>query len=164
MADVVIRPATAHDLDALVAFGEAVVPAHYTPIIGETAAQAQLDLWWRRERFEAALSHGLLLVAADGRVLVGVCEVGEWEGEPVVWKLYVRPENRGRGVGEALLEAAVAEAPRSASRILLEHLAGNERAAAFYERRGFRHVRTDPAQSGDPAAAIVWRALDLASR
>jgi RimJ/RimL family protein N-acetyltransferase len=51
--------------------------------------------------------------------------------------------------------------PREASRVILEHFAGNERAAAFYEREGFEHLRTDPAASGDPAAATVWRVLDL---
>jgi len=53
--------------------------------------------------------------------------------------------------------------PRRASRVILEHFAGNERAAVFREREGFVHLRTDPAVSGDPAAATVWRVLDLTS-
>jgi len=41
--------------------------------------------------------------------------------------------------------------------VLLVHVAGNARAAAFYEREGFVPLRTDPALDGDPAAAVVWR-------
>ncbi len=37
--------------------------------------------------------------------------------------------------------------------MLLVHVAGNARAAAFYEREGFVPLRTDPALDRDPAAA-----------
>ncbi len=33
--------------------------------------------------------------------------------------------------------------------------------ATFYEREGFMVVNTEPASSGDPNAAIVWRRLEL---
>jgi ribosomal protein S18 acetylase RimI-like enzyme len=159
--EVVIRLADEQDLDSIRAFGAVVVPAHYDPIIGPAAAQEQVDLWWTRERLLAALSDGVLLVAeADGE-LVGVAEVGAWDGDPVIWKLYVRPGHRGRGIGRMLLLSAISEVPREASRVVLEHFAGNERAGAFYQREGFEHLRTDPAVSGEPAAATVWRVLDL---
>lgn len=162
-SEVGIRLASEHDLDAIAAFGAAVVPAHYEPIIGRAAAEEQVDLWWSRERLEAALSNGALLVAEQDNQLVGVAEVGTWEADPVVWKLYVHPDRRGRGIGRALLRAAIAQLPDPASRVLLEHFAGNERAAAFYEREGFVHLRTDPSASGEPAAATVWRVLELKS-
>lgn len=161
--EVVIRLADEHDLHAIAGFGAAVIPAHYEPIIGRAAAQEQVHLWWGRERLLAALSDGVLLIAVDADELVGVAEVGMWDGDPVIWKLYVRAEHRGRGIGRALLWAAIAELPRPASRVILEHFAGNERAAAFYAHEGFVHLRTDPAPSGDPAAATVWRVLDLES-
>jgi ribosomal protein S18 acetylase RimI-like enzyme len=159
--DVAVRLADEHDLDAIEAFGAAVVPAHYEPIIGKAAAQEQVDLWWTRKRLRSALSKGALVVAEHDDELVGVAEVGVWERDPVIWKLYLKPERRGRGIGRVLLRAAILEVPREASRVILEHFAGNERAAAFYEREGFEHLRTDPAASGDPAAATVWRVLDL---
>ena len=93
----------------------------------------------------------------------GGAEVGEWEVEPAIWKLYFRPDRRGQGIVRQLLRAALAELPRRASRVILEHFAGSERAAAFSQSEGFVHLRTDPAASGDPAAATVWRVLDLTS-
>jgi hypothetical protein len=51
--------------------------------------------------------------------------------------------------------------PEGTTRVLLEHVAGNDRAAAFDEREGFVQLRTAPAASGDPAAATVWRVHSL---
>ena len=109
--EVVVRVASERDVDAIAAFGAAVVPAHDEPIIGKAAAEEQVELWRSRQR----------------------------------------------------LRAALVEVPRPAVRVILEHFAGNERAAALYEREGFVHLRRDPAASGDPAAATVWRVLDLRS-
>ena len=161
--EVVIRLASVGDVDAVAAFGAAVVPPHYEPIIGRAAASEQVELWWTPQQLRAALADGALLVAERGDELIGVADLGAWEAEPVIWKLYVRAEHRGHGIGRALVRAALAEVPRPASRVILEHFAGNEGAAAFYAREGFTHSRTDPADSGDPAAATVWRVLDLTS-
>lgn len=163
-SEVVIRLADEHDLDDIAAFGAAVVPCHYEPIIGRAAAHQQVERWWTRERLATALSNGVVLVAEHDGDLIGVAEVGAWEGDPVIWKLYLASGHRGRGIGRALLRAAIAELPRSATRVMVEHVAGNHRAAAFYEREGFRHLRTEPAASGDPAAATVWRVRALESR
>lgn len=159
--EVHIRRAGVADLDEVAAFGATVVPAHYEPILGPEAARLQVSTWWSPDRLAAAQAAGNLhLVERDGRV-VGVAEVGTWHDEPVVWKLYVHPDARGRGVGRALLQTVVDLLPAGAPRVLLEHVAGNVRAAAFYEREGFVHLRTDPAPDGDPATATVWRVRDL---
>ena len=61
------------------------------------------------------------------------------EGE--IANLAVAPETRGRGVGSALLDAALAEAGRrSAKTIYLEVRASNGQARALYDSRGFVEV------------------------
>ena len=60
-----------------------------------------------------------------------------------IWGMYVAPEARTRGLGRALLEAAIAEA-RSVG---IEHLeltvaAPQSRARTLYERAGFRAIGT----------------------
>ncbi len=155
-----IRLADERDLAAIAAFGAAVVPDHYEPIVGRDVALEQVDVWWTDAQLHSAWRTGALLIAEDDE-LVGVEELGLLEGEPVVWKLYIGPERRGEGTGSRLLHAAIAEIPRPASRVMLEHFAGNEPAAAVYQREGFHHLRTEPAASGDPAAATVWRARPL---
>ncbi len=79
----------------------------------------------------------------------------------MIWKLYLAPQARGRGLGVELLDRAVAALPTGTGHVLVEHVAGNRRAGAFYEREGFAVVGTEPAGSGDPNAAVVWRRRNL---
>lgn len=155
-----IRPADASDVEAIVSFAEAVVPAHYTPILGAAAARAQLA-WWDPRRMTSAVEAGRVHVAASDDGIVGVAETGEMAGDQVIWKLYLTAEFRGRSLGATLLRHAVAALPVGTPSVFVEHFAGNRRAGAFYEREGFTVVRTEPARTGDPNAAVVWRRLEL---
>ena len=56
----------------------------------------------------------------------------------VIWALYVRPGYQGYGVGSALYDAAINTLKRAGQRkALLEVLAANENAVAFYRSRGW---------------------------
>jgi ribosomal protein S18 acetylase RimI-like enzyme len=156
-----VRVAKAADVDPIIAFGSAVVPPHYTPILGADTARAQLA-WWTRERIASAVGAGRVHVAVAGDAIVGVSETGELAGEQVIWKLYLAPDFRGRSIGVELLRHAVAALPGKVDHVLVEHFAGNTRAGTFYERQGFTVVGSDPGGSGDPNAAVVWRRLELA--
>lgn len=160
---VTIRKASLGDVDAIVAFGAAVVPEHYAPILGQRAAQAQLA-WWTPERMAPAAEAGRVHVATTDRGdIVGVCQTGELDGEQVIWKLYLAPEYRGRSLGVDLLREGIAALPGHAGRVDVEHFAGNSSAARFYEREGFEVIRTDPTPPDrSPGTAIVWRRLRLA--
>lgn len=152
-----VRKAELDDLDAIVAFGSAVIPSYYTPILGEPAARAQLA-WWSPDRLAPAIEADRVQVVATDRDVVGVCQTGEMDGEQVIWKLYLAPEYRGRSLGVELLGQAIASLPRGVDRVDVEHFAGNLRAARFYEREGFEVLRTDPPATGEsPSSAIVWR-------
>lgn len=158
---VVVRLAAPSDVAAIVAFAEAVVPPHYAPILGPSAARRQVEVWWTPERMAAAAEAGRVHVAVAGGRFVGVVETGTYGGDQVIWKLYLAPEARGRRLGVELLRRAVAALPEGTDHVLVEHVAGNRRAGAFYEREGFAVVGTEPAASGDPHAAVVWRRRDL---
>ena len=56
----------------------------------------------------------------------------------VIWMLYVRPDYQGCGVGSALYDDAIGAMKQAGSRkALLEVLASNENAVAFYRARGW---------------------------
>lgn len=96
-----------------------------------------------------AIRSATLFGAFDGSRLVGfVGVVGERiEG------LFVRAERRGEGIGAALL----AKALDGARRMELSVYCKNERAAAFYRRRGFveKARRVDPA-TGERESTMIW--------
>ena len=159
-----VRAAGPGDAGAIRRFGETHVRAHYALLIGAAAADAQVRDWWNETHLGAAVAAGLVVVAEDGGELLGVGQRGRSGAEHVVYKLYVHPGQRGRGLGPRLLDALVAQLPADAGRLYIEHFAANERAGAFYEREGFTVDRIEPGATGDPALAVVWRVRSLLTK
>ncbi|MCA1791889.1 MAG: GNAT family N-acetyltransferase [Thioalkalivibrio sp.] len=155
-----MRNASVTDVPKVKDFGHAVLPAHYTPIIGSEAAAEELK-WWSDSALAEAAEEGRLFIACSENNVDGVCESGTFGDEFVIWKLYVSPDVRGRGLGGLLLRAALSSTPAGTKYAVLEHFAGNQRAAEYYERLGFQVSRIDPHDSGAPELATVWRRAKL---
>ncbi|QKG94117.1 GNAT family N-acetyltransferase [Halorubrum salinarum] len=97
----------------------------------------------------------LTWVAVDGGDLVGYAAASVESSAPAfaagdrlhVGELYVREPYRGEGVAGDLCDRVdAAAAARGCERVTLDVDAGNERARAFYEKRGFdvaRHRMVD---------------------
>ena len=161
-AEPVVRDAERDDVAAICRFGEAHIRPHYAPLIGAEGADEQVHRWWNETYIGAAVAEGLVVVAeADGQ-LVGVGQRGRRGADHVVYKLYVHPEHRSRGLGPQLLDALARHLPADADRLYIEHFVANERAGAFYEREGFTVERIESSPTKDPALGVVWRARDLA--
>ena len=158
----VVRDARHDDVEAICRFGEAHIRPHYAPLIGAAAADEQVRRWWNETHIGAAVAEGLVVVAeADGQI-VGVGQRGRRGADHVVYKLYVHPRHRGRGLGRQLLGALTRQLPAHADRLYIEHFVANERAGAFYEREGFTVERIESSPTEDPALGVVWRARHLA--
>ncbi|SDW65610.1 Ribosomal protein S18 acetylase RimI [Amycolatopsis xylanica] len=149
-----IRNAEETDVDAIRRFGETHIRPHYTPLIGAAAADDQVRLWWNETQIRAAVTDGRVIIAQAGDQLVGVGQLG---ADHVIYKLYIHPGHRRRGLGPQLLNALADQLPADADRLHIEHFAANELAAAFYEREGFVVDRIEPSSTGDRALATVWR-------
>jgi ribosomal protein S18 acetylase RimI-like enzyme len=85
---------------------------------------------------------GALLLACDGSTLVGCVGLRRFEpGIGEMKRLYVRPQYRGRSIGRALAEAAVAEARALGyGAVRLDTVPWMTEAIALYELLGFRDV------------------------
>jgi ribosomal protein S18 acetylase RimI-like enzyme len=102
----------------------------------------------QREDFLRAAREEEIYVAVDDGVIVGLA--GFFRPQNFLHSLYV--DDRGRGIGKALLDyvSAAADGPVS-----LKVQAPNRRAQAFYRREGFfctEHGR-------DPGSDIAWLRL-----
>lgn len=108
----------------------------------------RIEKW--RQIIGAGSSATLLAWSSDDRLLgfssTGAGRSSRDDGLPPLelMALYVRADVYGAGVGHALLEAAIGEAPA-----YLWVLDGNERAIRFYERQGLASTgRPSPRTSG----------------
>lgn len=156
------RQATAADVPALREFGREVIPAHYSPLIGEAHALAQVRDWWNEDHLRTAVDAGRVVVAERNGRLIGVGQFGAAGDDVAIYKLYVHPEHRGGGIGPMLIDVIRELLPPDTPRVLVEHFAANGRVGAFYEREGFRETGVRQHPSGDPRLAVVWRVRDLA--
>jgi ribosomal protein S18 acetylase RimI-like enzyme len=103
------------------------------PLLSFPLTTAQLD----GLRADPAITQ---FTALDGESAVGHVElVSTGEGEARIARVLVDPARQGRGLGELLLRAVVAEARGRGIRLLtLRVIPTNTRAMALYKKLGFR--------------------------
>jgi len=80
-------------------------------------------------------------VSLDDGQIVGAVIITHWMGMPLVAEVGVWKERRGRGLGRALLQAAMNRlADRGESRLALYVTVGNDPAISLYRSMGFAQV------------------------
>jgi ribosomal-protein-alanine N-acetyltransferase len=122
---VILRPATRAD-------GPALADVHATAFDSPWAADDIL-------RF-AEDRGGFVVAAEEGGALAGFILCRMIAGEAEVLTLAVRPAARRRGIGRALLEAALALSASTAATMFLEVAADNPGAVSLYAGAGFETV------------------------
>jgi ribosomal protein S18 acetylase RimI-like enzyme len=94
---------------------------------------------WAREGFAQALADPKvrLLVADLNGSVVGMAQPG-WsdEGIAALWRLYLRQDQRGQGLGRRMWQAIIADLPAHLRTLRTSVVRGNP-ALRFYQRLGF---------------------------
>ncbi len=109
-------------LPRLVEIERASFPDPWSPAMLESELDARFSRFYAAEE--------------DGTVL-GYCILRLIFGEGEIFNIAVAPEQRGRGVGEALLRHALAAAAGEADCVFLEVRESNGPARSLYEKLGF---------------------------
>ena len=100
--------------------------------------------------FADRLARNAVFGAFQGEALVGVAGFYGLDGpktrhKGTLWGMYVKPDARGRGVAEALIEGVIVQARREQVKALqLTVVSANERALRFYRRMGFSAYGVEP--------------------
>ena len=139
-------------------------------MFGEYATSLGVDLGFQdfdRERanlpgdYNWTLGKGCLLIALDHGKPVGCVGCRLLEGTVCEMKrLYVRPEGRGTGIGEALARAIIDEARRMGYEAMrLDSLPFMEKAIELYGRLGFTRIG---AYRHNPVEGTVFMEMKLA--
>jgi ribosomal protein S18 acetylase RimI-like enzyme len=168
--DILIRPATEEDADLIAAIHASSWRDAYANILAPEflngAIEAdRLALWSQRLRDRSTTQ--LINVACDPAGLVQAFVCSYCDFDPIwgslVDNLHVRPETRGRGIGERLFRDAAGQLSASAARpgLHLWVFEANVAALRFYERLGGRVVGKDisgiPAAGGKTVLCVHWQ-------
>lgn len=127
----------------------------FADTFGHAYAPGVMERWLAQscplERFEEECSgddFAVFLAEDSDGGLQGYCTLGPYDIEPgttklwwVLRQLYLEPAAKGAGLGQALLEQAIAETRvRGFEELYLTVWIENHRARRFYERNGFVEV------------------------
>lgn len=152
-----IRLARPEDLDGVLDVGRETWHATYVPLVGEAYVRKVFALWWTADATLAAISDGRVWVAeVDGKI-VGMSMYGIEDRTADIWKLYVRPDFQGQGIGRSLLNGILEATRQSTDRVVLAYMDGNDQTRAFYDRMGFAETHREADDMGGPDN--VWMAM-----
>lgn len=153
-----IRLAVPADLHGILEVGRVTWPATYEPLVGEQYVRKALDSWWTEQGTMAAILDERVWVSTDDEGTVqGLAMYGLRDRTVDIWKLYVRPERQGEGIGRALMNRVIAATRDTADRVTLAYMHGNEAARTFYEHMGFVETHRECDKLGGPDN--VWMVL-----
>jgi ribosomal protein S18 acetylase RimI-like enzyme len=149
---IAVRAARADELDGLAELWYRGWLDAHASIVPETLVAAR-TLESFRARLAAALPR--VRVAGDSALGLYIIDADELD------QIYVAAAARERGVGTRLIEDAENRLAQSGVELAWLHCAaGNERAARFYERRGWTRAAVVSHEIQTPGCAItisVWR-------
>ena len=166
------RRATLDDVGRVAQIHVAAWKATYTGLVDQAALDARtvdkrVDQWTEVLSGRQWLDHLVYVAEVDDRI-EGFARVGPSDDPDVdrattlnVFALYLDPEERGRGLGTALLDHVLEEATAAGYRLAtLYVLIDNVAARRFYERRGWQpepEVVTECLGDGTEAPQLRYR-------
>lgn len=146
MTEVLIRDAVTGDLEAITAIYNHAV-AHTTAIWNETVVDLEDRAVWLRDRQGGGFP---VLVAVDGEAVIGYATYTQWRPHSgyrhsVEHSVYVREDQRGRGLGSALMTALIERARAQGVHAMIAAVESENRGSiALHERLGFVEVGRMP--------------------
>ena len=139
----VVRPCRLGDVTGISGVLKASWHAAHDHILGQRQSSIAGQRLYSRLNLAIFIAQSILwprastiLVATRDGDAVGYAMAQRDAAEIVLYTLYVHPDWQGRGIGSALLDAAIA-AHTDAAAIRLEVLKDNAAAIAWYKTRGF---------------------------
>ena len=147
-----IKNATVADIPLIRDLATQIWPQTYTPIIGVEQVAYMLSLFYSPEHLKEQMEdqHTFLLCYDDQRpvAFAGYSETAP--GAFKLHKLYILPDQQGKGVGKFLVQHIVAELKsRGARSLYLNVNRYNSSAKAFYEKAGFKQLKDEDIDIGD---------------
>ena len=158
--DVIVRPRTDDDLDALTVIAAEVQQRDGYPVRFSLDLRAfvetsgALAAWVAEDDRRAVVGHVALNPRSSPPVVARACEALGHDRIGVVARLIVVPAARRTGIAAVLLRTAADEARARGLHPVLDVVATSEAPRRLYEREGWRDVGTVLAVYGDGAFSV----------
>lgn len=138
-----IRDAEDHDLEGITTiYNDAVEQT--TAIWNETTIDVENRRAWLADRRKAG--YPVLVAVSDEDTVLGYASFGDWRAwdgyrHTVEHSVYVRSDQRGAGIGKALMEALIGRARDIGKHVMVAGIeAGNTGSIRLHEKLGFEQV------------------------
>lgn len=138
-----IRDAEESDLEGItLIYNDAV--EHTTAIWNETPVDLANRLNWFRDRQRAG--YPVLVAVGSGGEVLGYASFGDWRAfdgyrHTVEHSVYVRADQRGAGIGKALMEALISRARMIGKHVMVAGIeASNSGSIRLHEKLGFEQA------------------------
>ncbi len=147
-----IKNATIADIPLIRDLATQIWPQTYTPIIGVEQVAYMLALFYSPEQLKAQIKdHHTFLICYDNSLPVAFASYAEAEpGKYKLHKLYILPDQQGKGIGKFLVQHIVADLKSHGARSLYLNVNRyNSSAKAFYEKVGFKQLKDEDIHIGE---------------
>lgn len=139
-----ITKGIAQDFPAIQRIVETTWPITYGPILTDKQIQYMLDLIYSGEALSQQLDQGhnfYLLKENDGSVIGFIDLEKTAESISKLHKIYLLPDQQGKGYGKKLLDYAIRVAREQGSRRLQLNVNRYNKALAFYQKMGLQIIK-----------------------
>lgn len=150
-----VFPATVADLPIIRHLAQQIWPSTFAEILSEPQIDYMLEMMYSLNALKNQMSEKnhvfLLAQEKESRQYLGyVSYEPDYQGQLItkIHKIYLLPASQGKGMGRKLLDEVARAAHSQGNTILSLNVNCHNKAIQFYEKMGFRHVRSEKIDIG----------------
>lgn len=142
-----VEKATEKDLPTIRQLADRTWWPTYGPILQREQIEYMLTHLYSEETLTNSMRNGeTFLLLSDHESPAGFASFAVWKGDPSIWKinkLYVLPENHGKGYGRKLIDEVSGRARKAGIDTLILNVNRHNPALGFYQKLGFQKLHEE---------------------
>jgi len=149
-----VRPADLNDIDTIHKLAHIIWREAYKDILSKDQMDYMLDMMYSHEalQYQIEQQKDEFYIALEHTNPVGFASIKpKYKISESIYrlnKLYVLPEEQGKGIGKKLLNHIISIIKPKGAAILELNVNRNNKAISFYERQGFKIIREEDISIG----------------